>query len=138
MNENQDIRWKQRFFHYQNALLKIKQDLEVAAERDLSDMEKRGVIQAFEFTYELAWNVLKDFLEAQGEKTHGPRDAIRLAFNRDIIANGQTWMDMMESRNDSVHTYNEDIAEKIYHKIVDSYFTEFQALEKTLLEWADK
>ena len=85
----QDVRWVQRFSNYQRALRRLKQAVELATDRELSDLEKQGVIHAFKYTFELAWTTLQDYLKEQGEEIHGPRDAFRLAFNRDIIENGQ-------------------------------------------------
>ena len=129
----QDIRWVQRFSNYQRALRRLEQAVELATDRELSDLEKDGVIHAFKYTFQLVSTTLQDYLKEQSEEIHGPRDAFQLAFNRDIIENGQIWMDMIDSRKESIHTYNEDTAEKIYRKIVDIYFVEFMAFEKTIL-----
>ncbi len=133
MSDEQDIRWMQRFSNYQKALRELEQEIKITSAKTPTKLEKKGLIQTLEYTYELAWKILKDFLEAQGDRIHGPRDAIRLAFNRGVIENGQTWMDMIDSRNETVHTYNENTAEKIYRKIIDAYCDEFLALEKTML-----
>jgi nucleotidyltransferase substrate binding protein (TIGR01987 family) len=82
--------------------------------RPLSDIEQQGLIQAFEFTHELAWNVMKDFFEYQGDSTiMGLRDATREAFSRNLIDNGDGWMEMIKSRDQSSHTYNLEIANEI-------------------------
>lgn len=133
MNSKQDIRWLQRFSNYQTALRELEEEIEITTAKTVSKLEKKGLIQTFEYTYHLAWTTLKDFLEAQGDKIHGPRDAFKIAFNRDIIEDGQAWMDMIDSRNQMSHTYNKDTADKIYHKIVDDYCSEFLALEKFML-----
>lgn len=132
-----DTRWVQRLAHYSKALAQLGEGIALASERDPSTLEREGIIKRFEYTFELAWNTLKDYMSDQGEKIHGPRDAIKIAFNRGIIEGGQTWMDMIDSRNETVHTYNQDTAEKIYRKIVDAYYGEFIALEKTMLERND-
>ena len=73
---------------------------------------------------------MKDYFDAQGETNiHGSRDAFRLAFKRGLLANGETWMDMIKSRTLTSHTYNEDVAEKIAADIVNRYFSEFVALQ---------
>lgn len=80
----------------------------------LSELEEQGLIQAFEYTYELAWNTIKDFYEHQGETgIQGSRDAIRLAFRRKLIAHGDVWMRMIQSRALTSLTYNEDTAQDI-------------------------
>jgi len=115
---NQDIRWIQRFSNYSKALQQLTNAVELANERDLSDLEKQGIIQAFEFTHELAWNVIKDFYENQGTTgLQGSRDAVRLAFRRGLIKSGDVWMDMIESRNSTSHTYDVDTMEEIVNLI---------------------
>ena len=64
--DNFDIRWIQRFANFQSALAQLKDGVDTFNSRDLSLLEKQGLIQAFEFTHELAWNVLKDYFEYQG------------------------------------------------------------------------
>jgi len=121
-----DIRWIQRFNHYSHALGQLRKFIEKGA---LNEFEKQGLIQAFEYTYELAWNTLKDYFEDQGETNiNGSRDAFRLAFKRGLIENGETWMEMITSRTLTSHSYNEAVAEKIAADIVNLYFAEFVAL----------
>jgi len=99
----------------------------------LNELEKQGLIQSFEYTYELAWNVLKDYFELQGETgLHGSRDVFRLAFRRGIIEDGETWMDMVKSRTLTTHTYNEDIANKIAADIFDRYYPKFISLRSMM------
>jgi nucleotidyltransferase substrate binding protein (TIGR01987 family) len=101
-------------------------------------MERQGLIQVFEYTYELAWNTIKDYFEWLGEvNLLGSRDVFRLAFNRGLIENGAIWMDMINSRIAATHTYHEAIAEKIANEIETIYYDEFRALRaklKTLKE----
>jgi nucleotidyltransferase substrate binding protein (TIGR01987 family) len=135
MTNTPDIRWKQRFQNYTKALVRLGKAVELAGERDLSDLEEQGLIQAFEFTHELAWNTLKDFLIHQGVDPSivGSRDATRLAFENQLIQNGEAWMEMIKSRNQTSHTYNEDTAREIATLIRESYYPEFEQL-KTRLE----
>lgn len=130
--ENQDIRWKQRFQNYQKALRQLEKFLKTD---DLNELEEQGLIQAFEYTYELSWNVLKDYLSYQGiTEIIGSRDAFRVAYNRKLITNGEIWMQMIESRIKSSHTYNEEIAKEIVTEIKQSYFKEYIKLEDTLVK----
>ncbi len=123
----QDIRWIQRLNHFSKALSQLTKFIEKGA---LNELEKQGLIQAFEYTFELAWNTLKDYFEVQGETNiHGSRDAFRLAFKRGLLEDGETWMDMIKSRTLTSHTYNEDVAEKIAADIANRYFSEFVALQ---------
>lgn len=128
--DKQDIRWQQRFKNYQKALRQLEKFLK---ETDLNEMEEQGLIQAFEYTYELAWNVIKDYLNYQGiTDIIGSRDAFRIAFNRELISDGSIWMSMIESRIKSSHTYNEEIVKEILKEIREQYFKLFMQLETKL------
>jgi len=127
---NRDIRWQQRFANYKKALVQLKEAVELKAQRPLSKLEKQGVIQAFKFTHELAWNVLKDFLEDQGNQTiKGSKDATREAFKVSLIADGERWMAMIQSRNLTSHTYDEQTAEYLVASIISEYFPLFATLQ---------
>jgi nucleotidyltransferase substrate binding protein (TIGR01987 family) len=126
----EDIRWKQRFDNFKRALHQLTLAVELSRQRPLSDLEKQGLIQGFEYTHELAWNVLKDFLEYEGvQGVIGSRGAAREAFKRGLIENGQAWMDMIESRNLTSHTYNQDTAEALAKDILQTYHPCFLALQ---------
>lgn len=130
-----DIRWLQRFSNYSKALERLVDALTLARERPLTDLEKQGLIQAFEFTHELAWKTLKDLLEHRGNsEIYGSKDATRQAFQLGLIENGETWMDMIKSRNETSHTYDEATAEKICSAITDHYSTELSLLEQRLTQ----
>lgn len=130
---DQDIRWQQRFANYKKALLQLKDAVELSQQRVLSRLEKQGVIQAFEFTHELAWNVLKDYLQDQGNQDiKGSKDATRAAFKMELIASGEQWMAMIQSRNVSSHTYDERTAEQLVDVIVTQYFPLFVALQREM------
>ncbi len=126
----QDIRWIQRFNNFDKALNQLTRFIE---KEDLNELEKQGLIQAFEYTYELAWNTIKDYFELLGEVgLLGSRDAFRLAFNRGLIEHGEIWMDMINSRIAATHTYNEAVAEKIANEIEMIYYGEFVGLRTKL------
>ncbi|MGZ8159687.1 MAG: nucleotidyltransferase substrate binding protein [Methylobacter sp.] len=128
--QNNDIRWIQRFNNFGKALAQLAKFI---AKGDLSELEKQGLIQCFEYTYELAWNTLKDFYENQAETDiQGSKDAIRLAFKRGLIENGEAWMSMIKSRTLTSHTYNEDLADEIATAILNTYYQEFVELQKKL------
>lgn len=125
-----DIRWQQRFANYQKALLQLRSAVDLSNQRALSQLEKQGVIQAFEFTHELAWNMLKDFLRDQGNQNiKGSKDATREAFKVELIQDGEQWMAMIQSRNISSHTYDERTAEQLVDVIIHSYYPLFAALK---------
>ncbi|MBT1070927.1 nucleotidyltransferase substrate binding protein [Pelotalea chapellei] len=131
----EDIRWMQRFDNFKKSLKQLDNAIALMAERDLNDLEQQGVIQAFEYNYELAWNTLKDFYEYQGEQNiQGSRDAIRVAFKRGMIANGDVWMKMIKSRGLTVHTYNEEVTLQILEDIIYRYYPEFVALREKLTQ----
>ena len=130
---SEDIRWKQRFDNYQRALHQLTLAVELSRQRPLSDLEKQGIIQSFEFVHELAWNVLKDFLEYEGiQGIVGSRGAVREAFKRGLIEDGETWMDMIEKRNLSSHTYNLEIALTLVNAIINAYYPAFLALQEEM------
>jgi nucleotidyltransferase substrate binding protein (TIGR01987 family) len=136
---NQDIRWLQRFSNYEKALNQLRNAVQLAKKRELSELEQQGMIQAFEYTHELAWKTLKDFLEDKGYKDiYGSKDTIRLAFKTGLIQNGEIWMDMIVNRNQTSHTYNEETSEKIVNNIKKKYFMEFQALQIKFYELPTK
>ncbi len=121
-----DIRWKQRFSNFEKAFSRLS-EIALPLNQNLSDIEKEGYIQRFEFTHELAWNVMEDFLQFKGiQGLIGSKDATKFAFQNELIENGQIWMDMIESRNQTVHTYNDEILEMQFEKIQNIYFNEFK------------
>jgi nucleotidyltransferase substrate binding protein (TIGR01987 family) len=133
--KNPDIRWKQRLHSFRKAFAQLKGAVKITEERDLSELEKQGLIQAFEFTHELAWKTLKDFLESRGETgIYGSKDATRKAFATGLVEDGEIWMDMIQSRNNSSHTYNEDIATDIAEAIVGEYFERFVKFERKFVK----
>jgi len=123
---NKDIRWKQRFQNFEKALTSLKTAVELTSERELTNLEKQGMIQCFEFTFELAWNVMKDYLEEQGiTEIIGSKNAVRYAFNNNLIENGEVWMDMVNDRNLASHTYDEETAQNLYMAIKNNYYAQF-------------
>ncbi len=131
---DQDVRWVQRFDNYSKALLQMKSAIDLSKERPLSALEIQGLIQSFEYTHELAWKTLRDFLKDKGNKDiYGSKDATREAFRYELIENGEVWMDMIKSRNQTSHTYYQKTAELIVGAITDSYYNEFEKLHRKLL-----
>ncbi len=122
-----DIRWIQRLANYESALSQLLSAVELAQTRPLTELEKQGLIQSFEFTHELAWNVMRDYFLYQGNTSiTGSRDAIRESFSGGLVEDGEGWMEMIRSRNLSSHTYNQSVAEEITEKIVNRYSKLFQ------------
>lgn len=141
-SNSEDVRWHQRLSNYNKALLQLNKAVEIANKRTLTDLEQQGLIQSFEFTHELAWNVMKDYFYYQeNTEIRGSRDAIREAFKFNLIRHGDIWMDMIVSRNKASHTYDEDTAAEITENIINDYvalFNEFYAQMVELREGEQK
>jgi nucleotidyltransferase substrate binding protein (TIGR01987 family) len=144
---NEDIRWEQRFSNFNKALKKLNEAIEYIEDNVdsnnnlneiLDDLIKEGLIQRFEYTYELAWNVMKDYGYYQGDSSFtiiGSRDAFKFAFEAGLIMDGDLWMEMIKSRQQTSHTYDEDTANEIYGKIINEYhnaFLQFQSKMESL------
>ena len=126
----QDIRWIQRFQNFNKAFSKLDNAITVFQKNGLSELEREGLIQRFEYTHELAWNVMKDFFELEGNNTiMGSRSATREAFKKGLIIDGENWMDMINSRNLTTHTYNEEVVNEITNKIITSYYSAFKEFQ---------
>jgi nucleotidyltransferase substrate binding protein (TIGR01987 family) len=135
MGKDPDVRWWQRLQSFRKAFGKLSNAAAIARERELSNLEEQGLIKAFEFTHELAWNVLKDFLESRGTMDlYGSKDATREGFAKGLIQNGEAWMEMIQSRNRTSHSYNEETADEIAGAILSNYVPEF---EKFLVKFTE-
>jgi nucleotidyltransferase substrate binding protein (TIGR01987 family) len=129
----QDVRWMQRFNNFNKAFSQLQKAVALSEERPLSQLEQQGLIQAFVYTHELAWKTLKDFLESRGEQNlYGSKDATRRAFQVGLIANGSIWMEMIESRNLTSHTYNEETAAAIAASVIETYTAEFVSFQEKM------
>ena len=130
-----DVRWLQRLDNYGRALATLQRAVAIARQRALSELEEQGLIQAFEFSHELSWLLLKDFLADQGVSgISGSRDAVREAVVRELLPPGSeaTWMAMIRSRNLTSHTYNPALAREIAGLIVESYAPALRELQSTM------
>lgn len=129
MPDNQYIRWQQRFENYLNAYKTFHEAVLLSQQRALSALEQQGLIQSFEFTHELAWNVLKDYLQNKGfVDLIGSRDATRTAFKNGLIEQGDDWMKMIVARNLTSHTYNQTIAQAVVKDILEKFYPAFAAM----------
>ena len=151
----EDIRWHQRLDSYQKALSRLDKNIHFIQDNykqvDFSNIEsiqpilseipniyKQGLIQSFEFTFELAWKVLKDLAKYQGvEDIIGSRDAIRFAAKNNLLENAHSWMNMIKTRNETVHTYNEDVANEVVIEILQSYFMLMKRFEQKMQNLRD-
>ena len=114
-----DIRWKQRFQNYEKAFLLIQRTLEI---QNPTEAEKGGIIQFYEMAFELSWKLMGDYLEELGYRINSPREAIKQAFQAGIIEDGQKWIEALEDRNLTTHTYDEKTAQKVVYAIRTLYF----------------
>lgn len=132
---NEDIRWRQRWQNYTKALLYLEQALDID---QLDFAQRAGIIQFFEMTFELAWKVLKDYLETQGfADLNSPRAVLKKAYEVELIADGHDWLQILRDRNLMTHTYDEATAVAVEQLIRDTYHPLLAALQKTLLEIDD-
>jgi nucleotidyltransferase substrate binding protein (TIGR01987 family) len=117
--EPHDIRWRQRFSQFEKAFLLLQDAILVD---NPSVLERAGLIQFFEMAFELGWKLLKDVLEAEGFTINSPRDAIKQAFQSTLIRQGHDWLDALEDRNLTTHTYNDQTAIAVEQKIRTRYY----------------
>ncbi len=131
--DNQDVRWEQRFLNYTKSMRYLEDAFQIP---DPDIVQKAGIIQFFEMSFELAWNMVKDYLEEQGfVEIKSPRGALKKAFEIGILENGHDWMDLLLDRNLTAHTYDEQKATDMEQLIHNKYFPLLKAL---LISFKDK
>lgn len=123
-------RWEQKLNSYRKALKRLSEVVQVMDIRPLNDFEADGLIQRFEFTFELAWKLIKSYAEYQGidKEIMGSRDAVRWAFESGLIGDSDVWMEMIKRRNDTSHTYDEDTAKEVVVCVKTAYYNAFVEL----------
>lgn len=135
----EDIRWKQRFNNYLRAMQSLSRAVALSEQRELSELEQQGLIQGFEFTHELGWKVLKDYLEAQGlVGLIGSKNATREAFKNALIVDGEAWMDMIKARNLTLQSYDTAIAASIVSDVLQRFYPAFSALAEMFAALRDQ
>ena len=123
----EDIRWKQRFKNFIKAFRCLDEAAELGKSRELSNLEKQGLIQCFEYNHELAWKVFKDYLEEKGfTEINAPKDVTKEAFKQGFISNGEVWMNMIKDRNLTSHAYDKKLADEIIDKILNKFYPELK------------
>lgn len=122
-------RWVQRFENYKQALINFEETVDCIKKEGLSKIYTMALIQAFEIVFELAWKTIKDYLEFSGITVNTPREVIKEAFSVNIITDGQMWINMMEARNKTSHTYKEEFAKELCQDILNNYAQKFIDLE---------
>jgi nucleotidyltransferase substrate binding protein (TIGR01987 family) len=115
----EDVRWKQRFSNFQKAFLFFEKAVE---QKQYNPIEIGGLVQSFEFTFELGWKTMKDYLYEQGTETKFPRETLKEGYATQIIEDGHTWIEMLEKRNELSHTYNDAVAAHAVQVIQQSYY----------------
>ncbi len=131
MDQLKDVRWKQRFINFEKSYNLLNQYINQPIETEL---ERAGIIQFFKIAFELAWKLMKDYLEAQKYNVKSPRDTIKQAFQIELIDDGHIWIDALSDRNLTVHTYDEEIAKKMVDDIAKVYFPEIKKLYHKLVK----
>lgn len=116
---NIDIRWKQRFSNFEKATIQLTEFIE---KEELNKFELQGLIQCFEYTFELSWKTMKDYLEEEGFEVKSPRATIQVAFQTELITDGHSWIDALEKRNLMAHTYNEEFVKEAEELIRMRYY----------------
>lgn len=129
----EDIRWEQRFSNFNKALNKLSQAVALAGKEELSELEVEGLIQRFEYTYELAWKTLQDLIKQQGlTDINGPGQVLTQAFQMGLINNAESWRRLKKSRELTSHTYDSETAQIIAEAIINEYFELFKFLQEKL------
>jgi nucleotidyltransferase substrate binding protein (TIGR01987 family) len=128
-------RWMYRFDNYRRAFLLLREAIELRQTRELTQLEKEGVIQRFEYTWELSWKVLKDYLESEGVVLDKitPLSVIRAALEAKLITRGDDWMKALDAGNKMSHTYNVQKFEEVITKIETTYLALFDELHLLFL-----
>lgn len=124
-----DIRWKQRFQNFEYAFIFLSKSCELEA---YDELQGAGLVQAFEFTFELAWKTLKDYLQNQGVDVQFPREVIKQAFATQLIEDGALWIEMLDKRNELSHTYNQEQSQRAVQKIRNRYFPPIQQVYQVM------
>ncbi len=126
-------RWNEKLGDLDKAINRLKEAIDESNINPNSSTLKDGVIQRFEFTYQLCWKLMKHFLEMEGiEEAKSPRSTFREAFQYGLIEDGDLWIDMLKDRNLTSHVYDEDVSIEIYNKIKHRYFEALSNMKDTL------
>lgn len=129
--ENQDIRWKQRFRNYEKAFRRLSRAIEVVRATPDDDLLQSGLVQTYEYTFELAWKTLQDYLAEEGFLLRSPRETIRQGFQSGYITNADDWLQALSDRNLTVYIYNDEVMARVLKGISERYFFIFQSFYDT-------
>ncbi|MFE8701736.1 nucleotidyltransferase substrate binding protein [Cytobacillus sp. FJAT-54145] len=131
MDSMKEVRWKQRFENFEKSYKLLEK---YASQEINNELERAGIIQFFEMTFELRWKVLKDYLEAQGYDVKTPRESIKQAFQIELISEGHLWLEALSKRNLTSHTYDDQLADKLVKEIKHEYLPILRSLYNTLIK----
>jgi len=130
--DNDDVRWRQRFSNYRKALRRFA-EATVACRKPQDRLSQEGLIQRFEYTFELAWKTLQDLFQERGlAEVRGPKPVLQQALQDGLIHDGLVWMEMLRARNEAAHIYDEKIFLEIFGKATNEFLTPLENLEKHL------
>lgn len=116
----EDVRWKQRFQNYEKAFKRLSRAIEVVKATPDDDLLQSGLVQTYEYTFELAWKTLKDYLEMEGFLLRSPRETIRQGFQGGYITNAEDWLQVLADRNLTVHIYDDEIIIRVLKDILNA------------------
>ncbi|MBD3317529.1 MAG: nucleotidyltransferase [Chitinivibrionales bacterium] len=126
-----ESRWKQRFTNFERSFRLLEQ---TAAKAELNEAERAGLIQFFEMAFELARQTVKDYLQAEGYQVKTPRETLKQAFQIEMLEDGHAWMEALEDRNLTAHTYDEATSLLVETKIRRNYLPALTRLYHYLQE----
>lgn len=129
MDNIKEIRWRQRFENYEKSIKVIEKYVHTPIDDEL---ERAGLFQLFQVSFELAWKVMKDYLGAEEIIVKSPREEIKEAFKLELISDGHIWLDALSDRNLAVHTYDEDVMKEMVDNIVNKYYPQMESFYKLL------
>lgn len=129
-----DVRWKQRFQNFDKAFKRLADAILIIRKDPDNVLLQAGLIQTYEFTFELAWKTLKDYLEMEGFTVPSPRATLRPAFQCGYIQQGDVWLKALNDRNLTAHTYDDEIAKEVIADIQQTYYFLLKDLHQWLME----
>lgn len=129
-----DVRWKQRFQNFDKAFKRLADAILIIRNDPDNVLLQAGLIQTYEFTFELAWKTLKDYLEMEGFTVSSPRATLRQAFQCGYIQQGDVWLKALNDRNLTAHTYDDEVAKEVIADIQQTYYFLLKDLHQWLME----
>lgn len=129
-----DVRWKQRFQNFDKAFKRLADAILIIRNDPDNVLLQAGLIQTYEFTFELAWKTLNDYLEMEGFTVPSPRATLRQAFQCGYIQQGDVWLKALNDCNLTAHTYDDEVAKEVIADIQQTYYFLLKDLHQWLME----